>query len=208
MLPFTLESYRVLIENRGGEVVSEATVKLVVDGERIIATREGNGPVNALDAALRAALTPSRPWLADVELSDFKVRLLAPQGAGETRGTDAVTRVLVESTDGAGSWTTVGVHGNVVEASWLALVDAVAYAGLRTARCPPACADRTARCPHTAALSQGDHGFLAGAGPAGRPATRRSPTRRPEPRGRPRAAAGPRRGRCRAVRRTRAPSTA
>ena len=93
--------------------------------------REGNGPVNALDAALRAALTPSRPWLADVELSDFKVRLLAPQGAGETRGTDAVTRVLVESTDGAGSWTTVGVHGNVVEASWLALVDAVAYAGLR-----------------------------------------------------------------------------
>ena len=132
VLPFTLESYRVLIENRGGEVVSEATVKLVVDGERIIATREGNGPVNALDAALRAALTPSRPWLADVELSDFKVRLLAPQGAGETRGTDAVTRVLVESTDGAGSWTTVGVHGNVVEASWLALVDAVAYAGLRT----------------------------------------------------------------------------
>jgi 2-isopropylmalate synthase len=131
VLPFTLESYRVLIENRGGEVVSEATVKLVVDGERIIATREGNGPVNALDAALRAALTPSRPWLADVELSDFKVRLLAPQGAGETRGTDAVTRVLVESTDGAGSWTTVGVHGNVVEASWLALVDAVAYAGLR-----------------------------------------------------------------------------
>ena len=132
VLPFTLESYRVLIENRGGEVVSEATVKLVVDGERIIATREGNGPVNALDAALRAALTPSRPWLADVELSDFKVRLLAPQGAGETRGTDAVTRVLVESTDGTGSWTTVGVHGNVVEASWLALVDAVAYAGLRT----------------------------------------------------------------------------
>ena len=92
-----------------------------------------DGPVNALDAALRAALTPSRPWLADVELSDFKVRLLAPQGSGETRGTDAVTRVLVESTDGAGSWTTVGVHGNVVEASWLALVDAVAYAGLRTA---------------------------------------------------------------------------
>ena len=122
----------MLIENRGGDVVSEATVKLVVDGERIIATREGNGPVNALDAALRAALTPSRPWLADIELSDFKVRLLAPQGSGETRGTDAVTRVLVESTDGAGSWTTVGVHGNVVEASWLALVDAVAYAGLRT----------------------------------------------------------------------------
>jgi 2-isopropylmalate synthase len=158
VLPFAVESYRVLIEHRGGaapsqqsggaatskqsggaapsqqsggQVVSEATVKLVVAGERIIATREGNGPVNALDAALRAALTPSHPWLADVELSDFKVRLLAPEGAGETRGTDAVTRVLVESTDGDGSWTTVGVHGNVVEASWLALVDAVAYAGLR-----------------------------------------------------------------------------
>jgi 2-isopropylmalate synthase len=131
VLPFAIESYRVLIENRGGEVVTEATVKLVVDGERTIATCEGNGPVNALDAALRAALSPSRPWLADVELSDFKVRLLAPDGAGETRGTDAVTRVLVESTDGEGSWTTVGVHGNVVEASWLALVDAVAYAGLR-----------------------------------------------------------------------------
>ena len=140
VLPFAVESYRVLIENRGGaatgeqsgdQVVCEATVKLVVAGERIIATREGNGPVNALDAALRAALTPSRPWLADIELSDFKVRLLVPGGVGETRGTDAVTRVLVESTDGQGSYTTVGVHGNVVEASWLALVDAVAYAGLR-----------------------------------------------------------------------------
>jgi 2-isopropylmalate synthase len=130
-LPFALESYRVLIEHRGDEVVSEATVKLVVDGERIIATCEGNGPVNALDAALRAALTPSRPWLEGVELSDFKVRLLVPGGVGEARGTDAVTRVLVESTDRDGSWTTVGVHGNVVEASWLALVDAVAYAGLR-----------------------------------------------------------------------------
>ena len=97
---------------------------------------EGNGPVNALDAALRAALTPAHPWLGDVELSDFKVRLLAPEGAGETRGTDAVTRVLVESTDGDGSWTTVGVHGNVVEASWLALVDAVAYAGLREKALP------------------------------------------------------------------------
>jgi 2-isopropylmalate synthase len=131
IVPFTIESYRVLIENRGGEVISEATVKLVVDGERVIATREGNGPVNALDAALRAALTPSHPWLEGVELTDFKVRLLACDGAGETRGTDAVTRVLVESSDHRGSWTTVGVHGNVIEASWLALVDAVAYAGLR-----------------------------------------------------------------------------
>ncbi|GAA5159245.1 citramalate synthase [Pseudonocardia eucalypti] len=126
--PFTLESYRVIID-RGvdGEVIAEATVKIWAAGERVIATREGNGPINALDAALRAALTSSCPWLEDVELSDYKVRLLSPKhGAGH--GTDAVTRVLVESTDRAGSWTTVGVHGNVVEASWLALVDALAYA--------------------------------------------------------------------------------
>jgi 2-isopropylmalate synthase len=123
--PFTLESYRVIIEHGAdGAVVAEATVRVLVDGERLIATQEGNGPVNALDAALRAALAVRCPWLAKVELSDYKVRILS-------HGTDAVTRVLVESTDHAGSWTTVGVHGNVVEASWLALVDALAYAALR-----------------------------------------------------------------------------
>jgi 2-isopropylmalate synthase len=128
--PFVLESYRVITEHRAdGGVVAEATVKLLVDGERLIATEEGNGPVNALDAALRAALAASCPWLEDVELADYKVRILAPGGTGH--GTDAVTRVLVESTDRAGAWTTVGVHGNVVEASWLALVDALAYAALR-----------------------------------------------------------------------------
>jgi 2-isopropylmalate synthase len=123
--PFRLESYRVITERRAdGAVVAEATVKVVVDGERLIATSEGNGPVNALDAALRRALAPSCPWLADVDLTDYKVRIL-------TRGTGAVTRVLIETTDHAGTWTTVGVHGNVVEASWLALVDALAYAALR-----------------------------------------------------------------------------
>jgi 2-isopropylmalate synthase len=123
--PFALESYRVITEHRAdGEVVAEATVKLLLDGERLIATAEGNGPVNALDAALRAALVPSLPALADVALSDYKVRIL-------TRGTDAVTRVLIESTDKTREWTTVGVHGNVVEASWLALVDALAYASSR-----------------------------------------------------------------------------
>ncbi|MDN5750520.1 MAG: citramalate synthase [Pseudonocardia sp.] len=128
--PFELESYRVITEHRAdGQVVAEATVKVVVDGERLIATSEGNGPVNALDAALRAALTPSCPWLEQVELADYKVRILAPRGG--SHGTDAVTRVLVESTDHAGEWTTVGLHGNVVEASWLALVDALAYAALR-----------------------------------------------------------------------------
>jgi 2-isopropylmalate synthase len=129
--PFRLESYRVITERRAdGQVVAEATVKIMVDGRRLIATQEGNGPVNALDAALRAALTPSCPWLEKVELSDYKVRILSP-GGGTGHGTDAVTRVLLESTDHTGSWTTVGVHGNVVEASWLALVDAVAFAALR-----------------------------------------------------------------------------
>jgi 2-isopropylmalate synthase len=130
--PFRLESYRVITERRAdGAVTAEATVKLLVDGRRMIATEEGNGPVNALDAALRAALTPSCPWLERVELSDYKVRILTPGGPTAAHGTDAVTRVLVESTDHEGSWTTVGVHGNVVEASWLALVDALAFAALR-----------------------------------------------------------------------------
>ena len=81
--PFTLESYRVITEHRAdGEVVAEATVKVRrATGERLIATAEGNGPVNALDAALRAALTPSCPWLDDVELSDYKVRILDPGGS-------------------------------------------------------------------------------------------------------------------------------
>jgi len=136
--PFVLESYRVITEHRAdGAVVAEATVKVLVDGRRLIATQEGNGPVNALDAALRAALTPSCPWLEKVELSDYKVRILTPGVAEEGHGTDAVTRVLVESTDHESSWTTVGVHGNVVEASWLALVDALAHAALRGRRVGP-----------------------------------------------------------------------
>ncbi|GAA3048666.1 citramalate synthase [Pseudonocardia yunnanensis] len=130
-VPFALESYRVIVEHGAdGSVLAEATVRVVLaDGERLIATAEGNGPVNALDAALRAALTPTCPWLSDVELSDYKVRILTT-GRSQSYGTDAVTRVLLESTGNAGSWTTVGVHSNVVEASWLALVDALAYAAL------------------------------------------------------------------------------
>lgn len=121
--PFELESYRVVLDHRpDGSVVSEGTVKVHVDGQRVIATAEGNGPVNALDAALREALVPHLPWLADVELVDYKVRILT-----DAAGTDAVTRVLVESRDGEQEWTTVGVHGNIVEASWLALRDALAY---------------------------------------------------------------------------------
>lgn len=138
--PFTLESYRVITEHRAdGEVVAEATVKVLVDGTRVIATEEGNGPVNALDAALRTALTPHFPWLDGIELSDYKVRILNPEH-GPGHGTDAVTRVLLESRDsgGPGSWTTVGVHGNVVEASWLALVDALTYASARRRAPAPA----------------------------------------------------------------------
>jgi 2-isopropylmalate synthase len=122
-----LESYRVVVDHRGdGAVVAEATVKVRVAGARVIATAEGNGPVNALDAALRQALGSHVPWLDEVELADYKVRILP--GA---HGTDAVTRVLVQTTDRMGEWTTVGVHGNIVEASWLALVDAITFAALR-----------------------------------------------------------------------------
>ncbi|GAB3276340.1 citramalate synthase [Parasphingorhabdus pacifica] len=128
--PFELESYRVLLDHRpDGTVVSEATVKIYVGGERVIATAEGNGPVNALDAALREALVPSLPWLDEVELVDYKVRILT-----DASGTDAVTRVLVESRDEQEEWTTVGVHGSIVQASWLALCDALAFkASRRTA---------------------------------------------------------------------------
>ncbi|MET3803831.1 2-isopropylmalate synthase [Nakamurella sp. UYEF19] len=135
--PFRLESYRVIVENtantvgQGRIVLSEATVKVHVGGQRVVATAEGNGPVNALDSALRAALADHLPGLAGVELIDYKVRILAGHA-----GTDSVTRVLVASSStkaaGAPEWTTVGVHANVVEASWEALVDSLVYA-LRSA---------------------------------------------------------------------------
>ncbi|MFI7072101.1 citramalate synthase [Micromonospora sp. WMMD754] len=127
--PFALESYRVLVEHReDGAVVSEATVKIRVRGERVIATAEGNGPVNALDEALRVGLARHYPELREFELADYKVRIL--EGS---HGTGAVTRVLVETAGAGRDWTTVGVHPNVVEASWHALVDALTY-GLDRAR--------------------------------------------------------------------------
>jgi 2-isopropylmalate synthase len=123
---FELESYKTSVEHWGnGVVVSEATVKVHVDGERIISTAEGNGPVNALDNALRQALVNRHPHLAQVSLADYKVRIL-----GWKAGTSATTRVLISTTDGVGEWTTVGVHDNIVEASWHALVDALTYAVL------------------------------------------------------------------------------
>ncbi|MEI6405412.1 MAG: citramalate synthase [Actinomycetes bacterium] len=120
---FTVESWRTIVEQReDGTVVSEATVKLHTDGERIIATGEGNGPVNALDNALRSALMQRFPELSNLELVDYKVRIL---DGGQ--GTGAVTRVLIETTDRVRRWDTVGVHENVIAASWLALEDAIAY---------------------------------------------------------------------------------
>ncbi|HEY1573470.1 MAG TPA: citramalate synthase [Pseudonocardiaceae bacterium] len=130
--PFTLESYRVILDHTAnGDVVSEATVKVRVAGRRVIATSEGNGPVHALDAALRNALRPQLSWMDSVGLVDYKVRILT-----NSHGTDAVTRVLVESTDGEREWTTVGVHGNIVEASWLALCDALVHKAMRVRMAP------------------------------------------------------------------------
>ena len=128
---FTVESYRVMIDRReDGTLVSEATVKLHAGGRRVISTEEGNGPVNALDRALRKALERAYPQLAKIELTDYKVRIMAGK-----HGTEAVTRVLIETSDHEREWTTVGVHGNVIEASWLALHDAVRY-GLLNATPP------------------------------------------------------------------------
>ncbi|HEU5265968.1 MAG TPA: citramalate synthase, partial [Jatrophihabitans sp.] len=128
--PFAVESYRVMIDRReDGALVSEATVKLAAGGQRVISTEEGNGPVNALDRALRKALERVYPQLAKMELVDYKVRIMAGK-----HGTDAVTRVLIDTSDHEREWTTVGVHGNVIEASWLALYDAVRYGLLGGAR--------------------------------------------------------------------------
>jgi 2-isopropylmalate synthase len=126
---FDVESWRVITDSRGhapdDDAPSEATVKLVAAGRRVVATGEGNGPVNALDHALRQAIAVSYPEVEKLELIDFRVRIL-----DAAHGTDAVTRVLIETTDGTTSWETVGVAANIVEASWIALVDGVTY-GLR-----------------------------------------------------------------------------
>ena len=125
---FDVESWRVIVEQSAdGSVATEATVKLHANGERVIATSEGNGPVNALDAALRSAVIQTYPELANIDLVDYKVRILA-----DAQGTGATTRVLVGSRDGEEEWTTVGVHENVIAASWIALEDALTFGLLRT----------------------------------------------------------------------------
>jgi 2-isopropylmalate synthase len=142
---FRIESFRVTSEWRSrpepggrrsfahpwstaGELVTEATVKVHVGGERLVRTAEGNGPVNALDAALRQAIEPHFEPLRSIHLADYKVRVL-----DTAKGTGAVTRVLIDTIDGSGSWSTIGVSENIIEASWQALVDAVVFGLLRAA---------------------------------------------------------------------------
>jgi len=127
---FEVESFRVITDHRdalgGGDLTTEATVKVHVGEDRIVATAEGNGPVNALDAALRQAIEPRFPALRNVRLTDYRVRVL-----DTGRGTGAVTRVLVDTADDTRTWTTIGVSENIIEASWQALYDAVVYALVR-----------------------------------------------------------------------------
>jgi 2-isopropylmalate synthase len=128
---FGLVGFRVIDEKRkeGEPPISEATIMVQVDGEMEHAAAMGNGPVNALDQALRRALTKFYPALKQVELLDYKVRVLS---SGE--GTGAVVRVLIESGDGKDRWGTVGVSHNVIEASWQALVDSIDYKLYKDAR--------------------------------------------------------------------------
>jgi 2-isopropylmalate synthase len=128
---FTVESFRVITDHgspsdpdaaEGQGVTTEATVKVHVGNDRIVATAEGNGPVNALDGALRGAIGAKFPALEHIHLTDYRVRVL-----DTGRGTGAVTRVLVDSTDGERTWTTIGVSENIIEASWQALYDSIVF---------------------------------------------------------------------------------
>jgi len=123
---FDLESYRVFVENRGGEVTAEATVKVIVNGERIVTTSEGDGPVAAIDGAPRAALCDAYPHLNKVRLTDYRVRDL-----DSSDGPAARVRVLCQHRDGDGMWGTIGVHQNIIDASWQAVCDGVVIGLLR-----------------------------------------------------------------------------
>jgi 2-isopropylmalate synthase len=111
-----------------GELTTEATVKVHIGDQRIVATAEGNGPVNALDAALRMAVEPHFEALRSVHLTDYRVRVLSTE-----RATGAVTRVLLDTSDAEGTWSTIGVSENIIEASWQALVDSVIFGLVRAA---------------------------------------------------------------------------
>jgi 2-isopropylmalate synthase len=128
---FRLESWRVIVEKHAdGKVATEATIKIWVDGERYVRTAEGKGPVNALDRALRAALGDVHPHLHDIDLVNYKVRIL-----DEAKGTDAVTRVLIDASDGREVWGSIGVSENLIAASWEALVDSIEH-GMQPGRAP------------------------------------------------------------------------
>ncbi|GGG15342.1 citramalate synthase [Paenibacillus abyssi] len=126
---FKLESFKMLVEKNAGQMVSEAIVKINVDGETVYTAAEGNGPVNALDNALRKALMQFYPNIMNIHLSDYKVRVI-----DENDATAAKVRVLIESTDFDNTWSTVGVSSNIIEASWEALVDSIRYALLNMAK--------------------------------------------------------------------------
>ncbi len=133
---FDLIGYRVIVEKRGGdkEAITEATLKLRVGDEEILTVAEGDGPVNALDSALRKALTAHYPQLRSIRLTDFKVRVVNVK-----EGTAAKVRTVVDSADGAETWSTIGVSTNIIDASWHAVVDSIEYGLLRglPAAAPP-----------------------------------------------------------------------
>jgi 2-isopropylmalate synthase len=129
---FTIDDWQTTVhQDENGKVTSNATLKLTANGEVITSLGSGNGPVNAIDNALRTGLKKFYPELSKLELTDYKVRILEGR-----LGTGAVTRVLVETSDGEGEWSTVGVHENIIAASAMALNDAVTYGLLRQGRKP------------------------------------------------------------------------
>ena len=117
--PFELVDFMVMVETRGGrDMLAEAMVKVRIEGETLHTAGEGNGPVNALDTALRKALTPAYPEVNDIRLTDYKVRIV-----DEASGTAAIPRVMINSSDHTATWTTVGASTNIIEASWRALAN-------------------------------------------------------------------------------------
>ncbi len=194
---FRIESYRVITEWRAepepipagaeggspvrlvhpwesvGELMTEATVKVHVGGKRVVATAEGNGPVNALDTALRLAVEPQFAALRNVHLTDYRVRVLHSE-----RATGAVTRVLLDTSDVDGTWSTIGVSENIIEASWEALVDSVVVGLVRSAS-REARHDGTASPPAVGAddgrrmtIADGESGVATGGGTIDPVATR------------------------------------
>jgi 2-isopropylmalate synthase len=124
---FTIDDWVTTVNrNDAGEVSSQATVTITVQGEKIVSMGSGNGPVNAIDTALRSGLAKFYPKIEKLKLTDYKVRILEGR-----LGTGAITRVLVETSDGIGEWSTIGVHENVIAASAMALEDAVNFGLLR-----------------------------------------------------------------------------